>query len=87
MALATAPAVLTASPRRSSLGVARLRGEFIFGAEDGPGPHRGIDLRELLAALLANWSRGGAARGASTITQQLAKNLFLSRDKQFGRKL
>jgi hypothetical protein len=49
--------------------------------------HRGIDLRELPVALLTNWSRGGAARGASTITQQLAKNLFLSRDKQIGRKL
>jgi hypothetical protein len=49
--------------------------------------HRGIDLRELPAAMLTNWSRGGAARGASTITQQLAKNLFLSRDKQLGRKL
>jgi hypothetical protein len=49
--------------------------------------HRGIDLRELPAALLTDWSRGGAARGASTITQQLAKNLFLSRDKQLGRKL
>ena len=49
--------------------------------------HRGIDLRELPAALLTNWSRGGAARGASTITHQLAKNLFLSRDKEVGRKL
>jgi hypothetical protein len=49
--------------------------------------HRGIDLRELPTALLTNWARGGAARGASTITQQLAKNLFLSRDKQLGRKL
>ncbi|HKE93856.1 MAG TPA: biosynthetic peptidoglycan transglycosylase [Povalibacter sp.] len=49
--------------------------------------HRGIDLRELPTALLTNWSRGGAARGASTITQQLAKNLFLSRDKEVGRKL
>jgi monofunctional biosynthetic peptidoglycan transglycosylase len=49
--------------------------------------HRGIDLRELPGALLTNWSRGGAARGASTLTQQLAKNLFLSRDKQIGRKL
>ncbi len=49
--------------------------------------HRGIDLRELPTALLTDWSRGGAARGASTITQQLAKNLFLSRDKQLGRKL
>jgi hypothetical protein len=49
--------------------------------------HRGIDLRELPGALLTNLSRGEAARGASTITQQLAKNLFLSRDKEVGRKL
>jgi hypothetical protein len=49
--------------------------------------HEGIDLRELPSALLTNLSRGGAARGASTITQQLAKNLFLSRDKEVGRKL
>jgi transglycosylase-like protein len=49
--------------------------------------HPGIDLREVPAALLTDWNRGGAARGASTITQQLAKNLFLSRDKQLGRKL
>jgi membrane peptidoglycan carboxypeptidase len=49
--------------------------------------HPGIDLREMPAALLTDWERGGAARGASTITQQLAKNLFLSRDKRLGRKL
>jgi hypothetical protein len=49
--------------------------------------HKGIDLRELPAALLTNISRGDAARGASTISQQLAKNLFLSRDKEVGRKL
>lgn len=49
--------------------------------------HKGIDLRELPTALLTNLSRGEAARGASTITQQLAKNLFLSRDKEVGRKL
>jgi hypothetical protein len=49
--------------------------------------HRGIDLRELPSALLTNLSRRDAARGASTITQQLAKNLFLSRDKEVGRKL
>ncbi len=49
--------------------------------------HSGIDLREVPAALLTDWARGGAARGASTITQQLAKNLFLSREKHLGRKL
>jgi hypothetical protein len=125
------PAALTVSqkidfkpPRQVPPAIMRMRGDFIYSADAGPGPHRpidvspaspdfialrdvpplfvrtlllaedtgfyghrGIDLRELPAALLTNWSRGGAARGASTITQQLAKNLFLSRDKQLGRKL
>jgi hypothetical protein len=49
--------------------------------------HPGIDLKELPSAILTNWSRGSAARGASTITQQLAKNLFLTREKRLGRKL
>ena len=49
--------------------------------------HPGIDLREMPAALITDWERGGAARGASTITQQLAKNLFLSHEKHLGRKL
>jgi membrane peptidoglycan carboxypeptidase len=49
--------------------------------------HPGVDLREMPAAILTDWQRGGAARGASTITQQLAKNLFLSHDKVLGRKL
>jgi Transglycosylase len=49
--------------------------------------HRGIDLSELPSAILTNWARGGITRGASTITQQLAKNLFLSREKRLGRKL
>src|SRR5262249_7615415 len=99
-------------PRQMPPAIMRLRGEFIYSADDGPRPpppmdvspasphfiplrdvpplfvrtlllaedagfygHRGIDLRELPAALLTDWSRGGAARGASTITQQLAKNL------------
>src|SRR5580693_8372738 len=81
-------------PRQMPPAVARLRGDFIFRSEDGPGPHRpidvslaspdfialhevpplfvrtlllaedagfyghrGIDLRELPAALLTNWSR------------------------------
>jgi hypothetical protein len=60
---------------------------LLLGEDYGFHTHRGIDLSEVPAAVLKNWTRGGAARGASTITQQLAKNLFLSRDKQLGRKL
>ena len=44
--------------------------------------HSGFDLAEIQEAL----SAGGRLRGASTITQQLAKNLFLSRDRTFSRK-
>jgi hypothetical protein len=60
---------------------------LLLGEDYGFHGHRGIDLSEVPSALLKNWSRGGSARGASTITQQLAKNLFLSRDKRLGRKL
>jgi hypothetical protein len=60
---------------------------LLLGEDAGFYGHPGIDLREVPAALLTDWSRGGAARGASTITQQLAKNLFLSHEKHLGRKL
>ena len=49
--------------------------------------HRGLDLAELPPAIATNLARGTFARGGSTITQQLAKNLFLSREKKLGRKL
>ena len=49
--------------------------------------HPGLDLTELPRALATNWARGEAVRGASTITQQLAKNLFLTREKSLHRKL
>jgi len=49
--------------------------------------HRGVDLAELKAAFKKNWQKGKYARGASTITQQLAKNLYLSTDKSVIRKI
>jgi monofunctional biosynthetic peptidoglycan transglycosylase len=49
--------------------------------------HKGIDFDELKEAIKKNWQKGEYARGASTITQQLAKNLYLSTNKNFLRKI
>ena len=49
--------------------------------------HEGIDYEQLRDAVETNWERGEFARGASTITQQLAKNLYLSPSKNPIRKL
>ncbi len=49
--------------------------------------HKGIDYYELKEALKKNLKTGKRARGGSTITQQLAKNLFLSTEKSYYRKL
>lgn len=49
--------------------------------------HKGIDFAELKAAIKKNWQKRGYARGASTITQQLAKNLYLTTEKSIIRKI
>lgn len=49
--------------------------------------HEGIDLEQIRASLEANWEEGRFVRGASTITQQLAKNLYLSPSRNPVRKL
>jgi monofunctional glycosyltransferase len=49
--------------------------------------HDGIDLNEIKASLEKNWEEGQFLRGGSTITQQLAKNLYLSPSRNPIRKL
>ncbi len=49
--------------------------------------HEGIDYVQLRESIETNWERGEFARGASTITQQLAKNLYLSPSKNPIRKV
>ena len=57
-------------------------------AEDGTFfEHGGIDWFEVQESIEKNLEEGRAARGASTITQQLAKNLYLSTSKDPMRKL
>ena len=49
--------------------------------------HDGIDYYELKEAIKRNLKKGKKVRGGSTITQQLAKNLFLSTEKSYYRKV
>jgi penicillin-binding protein 1A len=49
--------------------------------------HYGVDPIGLVRAAVANVSRRGVSQGGSTITQQLAKNLFLTQERTFTRKL
>lgn len=49
--------------------------------------HRGVDWHELAQALQEAWTEPGPVRGASTLTQQLARNLYLSPERSLGRKL
>lgn len=49
--------------------------------------HKGIDPLSILRALLANLESGHITQGGSTITQQLARALFLSNEQTFKRKL
>jgi monofunctional glycosyltransferase len=48
--------------------------------------HAGFDWEEIRIAMEKDWNEGRFKRGASTITQQLAKNLFLSTSKNPVRK-
>jgi monofunctional biosynthetic peptidoglycan transglycosylase len=58
-----------------------------MGEDGGFYGHAGFDLYEIRRAFERNWEEGRTVRGASTITQQLAKNLFLESERTYGRKL
>jgi penicillin-binding protein 1A len=49
--------------------------------------HFGVDPIGLLRASFANLAAGRVVQGGSTITQQLAKNLFLTPERSLGRKV
>ena len=49
--------------------------------------HRGVDWESFEGALRYNWRKRKLARGASTVTQQVARNLFLSPSRSPMRKL
>jgi len=49
--------------------------------------HPGLDFRRIVGAALANLRSGRITQGASTLTQQLVKNFFLTPERTFRRKL
>ncbi|WP_026102498.1 transglycosylase domain-containing protein [Pleurocapsa sp. PCC 7319] len=49
--------------------------------------HNGLNPYSIGRAALVNYQKGGVSEGASTLTMQLVKNLFLTRERTFSRKL
>lgn len=60
----------------------------VMTAEDGSFySHKGFSIRHIRDSIIENLEAGRVVRGASTITMQLAKNLFLTRDRTLTRKI
>lgn len=61
--------------------------QAVISVEDGRFyDHWGFDVSGIIRASLVNLQYGEVKEGASTITQQLVKNMFLSQEQSFGRK-
>ena len=60
---------------------------MLVAEDDAFWQHEGVDFEQLQDRSRLDWARGRFSRGGSTITQQLAKNLYLSPSKNPLRKL
>jgi len=65
----------------------QLRLSFLAAEDEYFYKHPGINPSRIISAMLANILAGGAVQGASTITQQVAKNFFLSPERTMTRKI
>lgn len=64
-----------------------LQNAFIAAEDHRFYQHHGVDLRGIMRALYVNFTGGKVIEGASTITQQLARNAFLTMDRTLKRKV
>jgi len=64
-----------------------LRRAFLAAEDDRFYVHPGVDYQGILRAMMVMATTGKRGQGGSTITMQLARNFYLSREKTFGRKL
>ena len=63
-----------------------LKRAVVIAEDDAFWQHEGVDFTQLRESLELDWARGELLRGASTITQQLAKNMYLSPSRKPIRK-
>lgn len=69
-------------------GISRFMEAAVLTTEDGRfRSHRGFDLEAIRNSIRENLKAGRFVRGASTISMQTAKNVYLERDKTLARKL
>ena len=77
--------------RRAVVGIADvppvMKHAILSAEDDRFYEHGGIDYLGILRAAVANLASGGKRQGASTITQQVARNFFLTGEKTYTRKL
>ena len=64
----------------------QLSRAVLVAEDDAFWQHEGVDFEQLQESIELDWARGRLVRGASTITQQLAKNLYLSPSRNPVRK-
>ena len=64
-----------------------MKWAVILAEDAGFYKHEGIDVKAIKNAIKYDLEKKSLARGASTITQQVAKNLYLSREKTITRKV
>ncbi|MCX9157519.1 penicillin-binding protein 1A [Niveibacterium sp. 24ML] len=66
---------------------AHLKNAVLAAEDDRFYEHGGVDFAGFARAAVANLTSGGKRQGASTITMQVARNFFLTREKSYSRKL
>ena len=64
-----------------------LKRAVLVAEDDAFWQHEGVDFEQMQESFETDWARGHFVRGGSTITQQLAKNLYLSPSKNPLRKV
>ena len=64
-----------------------LKNAFIAVEDERFKDHQGIDIISIFGSMVENFKAGAIVRGGSTITQQLARNTYLTNDQTYQRKI